>query len=122
MISKIYRLNTKEVKRVLQKWKPFFSYGIVLNKVWNKSSINRLGVVIWGKSVNSNVTRNFFRRRFFNNISLLINDNNIINWIDYVFVIKKQMKLDKKDFKSINAFDKDLNFLINKINIWKQKY
>ena len=122
MISKKNRLNEREVKRVLQRWKPFFSYGIVLNSLPNKSYNNKFWIVIWWKSVNTNVSRNFFRRRFYEKIRLLLNKNIFSSWIDFVFVVKKQMKLDKKDFKSINSFDKDLDFLINKVNIWKQKY
>lgn len=115
-------MNEKEVKRVLQKWKPFFSYGIVLNIVTNKSHYNHFAIVIWWKSVKTNVTRNFFRRRFYWRIKELILDGKSGFKSSYVFVVKKQMKLDKNDNKSINTFDKDLTFLINKINIWKQKY
>jgi hypothetical protein len=36
MIQKKYRLKEKQVKKVLQKGKPFFSYGIVKNSFKNK--------------------------------------------------------------------------------------
>ena len=35
MIKKVYRLKEKEVKKVLQKGKPFFSYNIVSNTIPN---------------------------------------------------------------------------------------
>jgi hypothetical protein len=41
MIKKIYRLKEREVKKVLSKRKPFFSYGIVLNIFKNKLDYNR---------------------------------------------------------------------------------
>ena len=120
MIKKIYRLKERETKKVLSKWKPFFSYGIVLNSMKNRLSYNRFAIVIWAKSVNTNVTRNFFRRKFYNFLSKKIEENYYkINWKigeqkDYVFVVKKQTKLDKIDEKSIKTYDKDLNFLTKK--------
>jgi hypothetical protein len=33
-----------------------------------------------------------------------------------VFLLKKETKLDKKIFESINTFEKDINFLLKKIN------
>ncbi|PID86487.1 hypothetical protein CSB08_00710 [Candidatus Gracilibacteria bacterium] len=122
MISKLNRLKEREVKKVLQKGKPFFSYGIVLNKILNKSSYDKFAIVIGSKSVSNNVTRNFFRRRFYTRIREFIKQDISSKKSSYVFVVKKQMKLDKNDNKSINTFDKDLNFLINKLNIGKQKY
>ncbi len=122
MIKKIFRLKEKEVKKVLKKRKPFFSYWIVLNKYKNKLKYNRFAVVIGSKSVNSWVERNFFRRRFYDFIFTknLVNQEFDNNWIyyDFVFVVKKEIKLDKKQQKSINSFDKDLNFLIK--NKWKR--
>lgn len=114
MISKEYRLNEKECKKVLQKWKPFFSYGIVSNSFTNRLPSNRFWIVIWSKSVNSNVTRNFFRRRFYEKVRLLINKNKNNKYFDYVFVVKKQTKLDKRIEKTIISFDKDLDFVIKK--------
>jgi hypothetical protein len=52
MIKKIYRLRQREVKKVLQRAKPFFSYGIVLNVFENKLNYNRFAIVIGSKSVN----------------------------------------------------------------------
>jgi hypothetical protein len=46
MIKKIYRLKEREVKKVLGKTKPFFSYGIVLNMKPNREGFNRFAIVI----------------------------------------------------------------------------
>ena len=46
MIKKIYRLKEREIKKVLGKTKPFFSYGIVLNMKPNRKGFNRFAVVI----------------------------------------------------------------------------
>jgi len=46
MIKKIYRLKEREVKKVLGKTKPFFSYGIVLNAKINRENFNRFAIVI----------------------------------------------------------------------------
>lgn len=113
MIAKKYRLTEKDTKKVLHKWKPFFSYWIVLNILKNKLSYNRFSIVIWWKSVNNNVTRNFFRRRFFNNCFSKIFDNDNA-WYDLVFLVKKQTKLDKKNNLSIISFDNDIKFLLDK--------
>lgn len=113
MLKKQYRLSEKEVKKVLKFWKPFFSYGVVLNKIKSKIPHNRFWIVIWSKSVVNNVTRNFFRRRFYNLVSELL-ENNTKESYDIVFVVKKTTKLDKKDKQSILSFEKDTNFLIAK--------
>lgn len=133
MISKKFRLKEKEVKKVLWKSKPFFSSWIVLNKKSNKKSFNRFAIVIWWKSVNTNVTRVFFRRRFYDKIRwwklynpsssttlqvlpLKKEDNvGITKFYDFVFVVKKQTKLDRKDLSAIKSFKNDLNFLIKKV-------
>ena len=140
MISKKLRLTEREVKKVLQKGKPFFSHWIVVNFLWNTLAYNRFAIVIWTKSVNTNVTRVFFRRRFFDYIqngwiitltpSQGLNDfeakeewtvpnkgfrvNNTRNK-DYVFVVKKKLQLDRKKIELIGLFDKDLKFLLKKI-------
>ena len=112
MISKKNRLSEREVKKVLTRWKPFFSYGIVLNYLENNSNINRYWIVIWWKSVKTNVARVFFRRTYYNIVSNKLESN---KWVDYVFVVKKQTKLDKNDKNSILTFKKDITFLLNKI-------
>ncbi len=112
MISKKNRLSEREVKKVLTRWKPFFSYGIVLNYFKNNLNKNRFAIVIWWKSVKNNVTRVFFRRRFYDIVSDRLDSN---KWYDFVFVVKKQTKLDKSYEKSIITFNKDIKFLLNKI-------
>ena len=112
MISKKNRLTEREVKKVLGRSKPFFSYGIVLNYVKNRLQKNRFAIVIWKKSVNTNVTRVFFRRMFYNIVQKELENN---KWLDFVFVVKKKTKLDKNDEKSILSFKKDINFLLGKI-------
>jgi len=72
----------------------------------------------------------FFRRRFFDTIresKLFYNpfplglplkkeDNvGITKYFDFVFVVKKQTKLDRKDLNAIKSFKNDLNFLIKKV-------
>ena len=96
----------------MTRWKPFFSYGIVLNYLENNSNINRYWIVIWWKSVKTNVARVFFRRTYYNIVSNKLESN---KWVDYVFVVKKQTKLDKNDKNSILTFKKDITFLLNKI-------
>ncbi len=121
MIAKKFRLQEKEVKKVLHRWKPFFAYGVVLNKTFNKQWYNRFAIVVWWKSVNTNVTRVFFRRKFYDIIkssklfSPLLNKEGIKGW-SFVFVVKKQTKLDRKDKMAIKSFEKDLNFLIKKVS------
>ena len=112
MISKKNRLSEREVKKVLTRWKPFFSYGIVLNYLKNNLTKNRYAIVIWWKSVKTNVARVFFRRKFYDLVSDRLETD---RWYDFVFVVKKQTKLDKNDEKSILNFKKDIKFLLNKI-------
>jgi len=121
MIKKIYRLKEKEVKKVLSKWKPFFSYGLVLNYIPNKLDYSRFAIVLWTKSVSSWVERNFFRRKFYDFVfkTYLDLDNTFISNVknyDFVFVVKKQTKLDKNNKKTIFDFEKDLFFLKSKTN------
>lgn len=115
MISKKYRLIEKDVKKVLQKWKPFFSYWIVLNYLPNELEYNRFSIIIGWKSVSTWVERNFFRRLFFTTIEKNIFKANENKAYDFVFVIKKQTKLDKKSLESINTFEKDILFLLKKV-------
>jgi len=114
MISKQFRLSERQVKKVLAKSKPFFSYGLVLNKTPNKLDHNRYAIVIWAKSVNHNVTRNFFRRRYYEYARTQITSAITTQSYDIACVVKKQTKLDRKDKSSIMSFDKDLQFLFNK--------
>lgn len=117
MIKKIYRLKEREVKKVLARAKPFFSYAIVLNVKENKKWYNRFAIIIWAKSVSNNISRNFFRRKFYDfvvNSSLFSNSLNQWKNYDFVFLVKKQTKLDKKDKNTILEFKKNLSFLEKK--------
>ncbi len=117
MIKKIYRLKQREVKKVLKKTKPFFSYNIVLNYSKNKFPYNRFAIIIGSKSVVDNVTRNFFRRRFYDfvrNSFLFDFDNFKETRYDFIFVVKKTIKLNKKNKKDLEKFEKDLLFLTKK--------
>ena len=116
MIKKVYRLNEKQTKKVLTAWKPFFSYWIVSNILKNNLGYNRFSIVIWGKSVVNNVTRNFFRRQYFSITWDFIKTKDNA-WVDFVCFVKKQTKLDKKNIESVKTFQKDIKFLIYKNNI-----
>ncbi len=115
MISKKFRLKQREVKKVLQRGKPFFSYGIVLNYTKNKLTNNRFAIVIWWKSVITNVQRTSFRRKYYDLMSEYINTKNNESFYDFVFVVKKQTKLNARDNESQKSFEKDIQFLIWKI-------
>ena len=114
MIAKIYKFKEKELKKVLRKWKPFFSHDIVLNSGTNTCNHNRFWVVIGGKSVVNSVERNFFRRAFYNEVQQFCS---LESWwfFDCVFVVKKQAKLDAKDEKNVAKFKKDIHFLLRKV-------
>jgi len=114
MIKKIFRLKENEVKKVLKYWKPFFSYGVISNSISNNLNHNRFAIIISSKSVINNVTRNYFRRLFYNLSSKYISQTEI-KWTDIIFIMKKQTKLDKKDFQSINNFENDIKFLLKKL-------
>lgn len=126
MIKKEYRLTERQVKKVLWKWKPFFSYNIVLNYLRNNEDYNRFSIVIWAKSVHTNVERNFFRRKFYALVENYIFLEDVSNekkntGFDMVFVVKKKTKLDKKNESLIKDFRNDINFLFNKVlNPWKK--
>ena len=89
VISKKLRLKEREVKKVLQRGKPFFSYGIVLNYTKNKLEHNRFAIVIWWKSVITNASRTYYRRRFYDLAAKFIDQNVSSIGYDLVFVVKK---------------------------------
>lgn len=115
MISKIYRLKENEVKKVLWKRsKPFFSYSLVLNSLKNKQTHNRFSIVIGSKSVNSGVSRNFFRRLFYENSRKYLELAKENSFFDFTILIKKETQLNKADQKIVQDFTKDLNFVFSK--------
>ncbi|MCT4617470.1 MAG: ribonuclease P protein component [Candidatus Gracilibacteria bacterium] len=115
MISKKFRLKEREVKRALQKGKPFFAYNLVLNYCANKLPHNRFAIVISKKSSKKAVDRNFFRRRFYDKTQKFIGKNKENKYYDFVFVIKTKYKIDKKNTKIIEEFNRDIDFLFKKI-------
>ena len=112
MLSKKYRLTEKDVKKVLRKWKPFFSHEIVLNIMKNNYNYNRFAIIIWSKSVDTNVDRNYFRRKFYDFVWEKVFYK---WWNDLVFVVKKTYVLTKKNNFSLETLIKNLSYLLNKI-------
>lgn len=123
MISKNYRLTENNLKKVLKFWKPFFSYWAVLNYKNNNIENNRFAIIISSKNVDSSVERNFFRRRFYDSIDkkLLVKSPDTKSNYDFVFVLKKETKLEKRKIESINSFDNDIRFLLRAIDKIKNK-
>ena len=111
MLKKIYRLNEKEVKKVLLQKKPFFSYWLVLNSQNVKKTTPSCGIVIGAKSVKNNVHRVFFRRMFY---SIIQRNFSNIPAGNLVFVVKKTILLDKNDSVCVASFEKDILFLLKK--------
>jgi len=85
MIAKIYRLNEIEVRKVLRTRKPFFSYTFIANILPNNLGYNRYGILLSGKNTKTSVARNFYRRMFYDGVTLFINKSSF----DIVFVPKK---------------------------------
>jgi hypothetical protein len=48
MLAKKYRLTENQVKKVLQKKKPFFAYGVVANVVANELDHARIAMILSG--------------------------------------------------------------------------
>ncbi len=114
MIAKEHRLTERQVKKVLRSWKPFFSHGVVWNSLRNTSGYNRFAIVIWGKSVSTAVSRNFFRRLFYT-MCVPYKKKDEHYSLDLVCVVKKKTKLNNKDEKNIAIFQNDIHFLLKKI-------
>ena len=95
MIAKKYRLKESEVKKVLHKGKPFFSYTLVLNALPTKKGYNRFAIVISWKSVKGSVERNYFRRLFYATVAPYIEQSSF----DFVFVLKSKTFLDNTEKK-----------------------
>ena len=114
MLAKKFRLTEREVKKVLQKWKPFFSYWIVLNTSRNIIWHNRYAIVIGSKSSWWAICRNFYRRLFYSELHNHTKDNSEWFFFDYVFVVKKQTKLSLWSEKNVAIFKKEIHFLLEK--------
>lgn len=113
MLAKKFRLHEREVKKVLHKGKPFFSYSVVFNVIPNKLWHSRFAVVIWWKSVPNAVVRNLYRRMYYNAAYKYTQ----INLWDVVCVVKKQTKLDKTQITQ-NKIQSEINYLFEK-KLWK---
>lgn len=121
MIAKKFRLKERELKKVLHKWKPFFSHNVVLNSFTNTCGYHRFWIVLSWKSVKNAIHRNFFRRLFYEQLWAYMRQESDCHY-DAVFVVKKQIKLDGKDEKNVAIFKKDIHFLLRKVfNIQIQK-
>lgn len=107
MIAKKYRLNEKEFRKVLQKRKPFFSYGMIANVLPNRVGYARIGILLSGKQCRGSVNRNSFRR-FTYDLSRPFLDG---IGHDIVFVPKKGKILDHKNPEDFSEMKKDIQFL-----------
>jgi ribonuclease P protein component len=65
MIAKEYRLTEREVRKVLSRRRPFFSYMFIANILENKTTHGHLGILLSSKVARGSVNRNFWRRRFY---------------------------------------------------------
>jgi len=111
MIKKIYRLKESEIKKVLKYKKPFFSYNLIANIIDNKLPYSRFALFLSWKHVKTAVSRNYFRRLFYN-----ISSDYILKWSYDIVVIPKKWKIfDKKDKAIILEFENDLKFIFKKV-------
>ncbi len=113
MLAKKYRLKEREVKKVLHKGKPFFSYSIVFNVFPNKLWYSRFAIVIGGKSVPTNVVRNSYRRLFYDVSQPYIHKH----YWDVVCVVKKQTKLTWLP-ENLDKIQNEIRYLFDK-KLWK---
>ncbi len=109
MLAKKYRLKEREVKKVLQKGKPFFSYTIVFNVFPSRLEHSRFAIVIAKKSVPNNVVRNTYRREFYDACQVYKN----IPARDVVCVIKSKYKLQKSS-SEIAKIASEIHYLFEK--------
>lgn len=111
MISKEYRLSENEVRKVLNKKKPFFSYVWIANTFTNKGTHGRCGILLSSKCTKWSVNRNFWRRRFYD-LSL---PSLTSLPVDVVLVAKKWTILDYRNPLHLVEFEKNIQFLYKKI-------
>lgn len=112
MLKKTHRLKEREVKKVLSYRKPFFAYSLVANTKASTLSYPRFALVLSGKNTRTSVSRNFFRRKFYDMAKPYIAKNVPI---DIVVVAKKGNVYAKNDAKSIETFEKDIAFLFKNL-------
>ncbi|MBC7498240.1 ribonuclease P protein component [Candidatus Gracilibacteria bacterium] len=111
MISKEYRLTENELRKVLNRKKPFFSYVWIANTMQNKIAHGRCAILLSSKCTKGSVNRNYWRRKFYD-ISLFPLNNLSF---DVVLVPKKGTILDYKNNEHIIEFEKNIQFLYRKI-------
>lgn len=85
MIAKEYRLTEHEVRKVLSRRKPFFSYMFIANTLSNTTKTGRIGILLSSKVARGSVNRNYWRRTFYDISKQYLHDMPI----DIVFVPKK---------------------------------
>lgn len=113
MISKKNRLYEREVKKVLQKWKPFFSSSLVFNVLPNTLASSRFAIVISWKSVPNNVIRNKYRRAYYEVCRKYVDKF----CFDIACVVKVKTKLGRED-TDVTIFEKELTSIFQK-KLWK---
>lgn len=89
MIAKKYRLTEREVRKVLSRRKPFFSYMFIANILENHEENHRVAILLSGKVARGSVNRNFWRRHFYDISLPLISEKPTEKHYDIVFVPKK---------------------------------
>ena len=111
MISKKYRLTENEVRKVLNRKKPFFSYVWIANTTPNKLDHGRCGILLSSKVAKGSVNRNFWRRTYYDlslpYITMLP--------LDMVLIAKKGTILDYKNEIHIVEFKKNIQSLYRHI-------
>ena len=140
MISKTYRLNKRDIGKVLRKKKPFFSYRLIANTAIahpsEKIDYPRFAIILSGKVTKGSVVRNFFRRRFYEAARPYIEhtrieqkapehktleSNTLVQKaphntaLDIVVVAKKGTTLDSRSPSDIESFDSEIRELFSKI-------
>ncbi len=111
MIAKRFRLNENQVKKVLQKKKPFFSYWVVANTVKNTLEYSRISIILNSAQTKWSVNRNRLRRHIYDLSAPYIHGLGV----DIVYMFKKKTLLDSKDPVLLEEIAKDIPFLMRKI-------
>lgn len=114
MIWKKNRLKVKETKKVLRFWKPFFSYTIIIKVIKNNNNFNRFAIILSWKNTKTAVTRNYFRRLYYNTSSDYLNVLKNNSWYDIVLLLKKWNTLEQNS-ECVLKFKKELTWSLNKL-------